>query len=770
VSTPVRTHLGSASRADVRRRRCRSAGRVFGIATWAVSIVGTIVGILLRAPEHAQALGVAVVIGLGCFFPLVILRLVVVAAATRRRRSALLALAGAITVYAVGAAVLQTQGPDVEQGLLSPSMFAFAIAYVGFAIFLLLDAPRRRGRALAVWLETTVVCAGTASLAGLVILTPLAEHFDGHGVRLLLALLYPLIDVVLAILVVGQLAAHRRLLDVRTVVLIVGLMILGVADSSFVLNVASESYAGSAAVDAGYGLAFACIVEAACLTRPWVPGPAMPTQRARTLIAAASVAVCVLVLHPAGAAGWYVVPPAVITLAAAGGRLMLALRESQGAAEALRLSRTDELTGLGNRRAVLASVDAGLRRGTPLALMLLDLDGFKDINDSLGHHAGDGVLTTVADRLIETVGPHDTVGRLGGDEFALVVRQEDPEALVEIARQVREMLLRPVRVESIELAIRASIGITVRQSSDETATDLLRRADVAMYEAKNTRSGALLYNAKHDGFSRERLLLAEELRQGIDKGQLVVWYQPQIDAQTHEIIAVEALVRWAHPQEGILPPIAFLPDARRSGLMLALTHDVMHSVVRDAAQWADEGLDLRVSMNCAPPELLGGALLPALFQAIKDADLPPNSLMVEVTEDSFVSDPEHARQTLHELRDHHVQTAIDDYGTGFSSLAYLRDLPVHELKMDRSFVSTIRTDARSLVIVESTSQMAHAMGLRLVAEGVEDAETADELARLGVDLLQGYHIARPMPAIEFGAWDRRWSASTALARREAIVY
>src|SRR4029079_6359988 len=211
-------------------------------------------------------------------------------------------------------------------------------------------------------------------------------------------------------------------------------------------------------------------------------------------------------------------------------------------------------------------------------------------------------------------------------------------------------------------------------------------------------------------------------------------------------------VRWEHPKDGLLPPIAFLPDARRSGLMLALTDAVMRTVVTDARDWAQDGLDLRVSMNCAPPELLGGALLPRLFDAIDRAALPPDTLTIEVTEDSFVADPEHARQILHELREHNVQAAIDDYGTGFSSLAYLRDLPVHELKMDRSFISTILSDQRSRVIVDSTNQMAHAMGLRLVAEGVEDEEIAQTLAALGIDVLQGYHIGRPMPSPDVAEW------------------
>ena len=361
--------------------------------------------------------------------------------------------------------------------------------------------------------------------------------------------------------------------------------------------------------------------------------------------------------------------------------------------------------------------------------MLLDLDGFKEINDSLGHAAGDEVLRTVADRLALTLGPSAFVGRLGGDEFAIVVREDDSDRLLAIAAQIREALIRPVQVDNLDVAIRASIGITVRQPTDLLATDLLRRADVAMYEAKSTRSQALLYDAARDGFSRQRLRKAEDLRRGIGAGQLVVFYQPQVHAATQRVVAAEALVRWQHPSEGLLPPIAFLPVARRAGLMLALTDAVMRQVVADARRWTDAGLDFRVSFNCAPPELLGGTFLQRLFEAIDDAGLPPDRLMIEVTEDSFVADPEQARYTLQDLRANKVQTAIDDYGTGFSSLAYLRELPVDELKMDRSFVSTILTDPRSRVIVDSTNQMAHAMGLRLVAEGVEDQHVAAELSR-----------------------------------------
>jgi diguanylate cyclase (GGDEF)-like protein len=737
--------------------------RVLAIVEWTLIGTSTVVDFLLRAPQHEALFEQAVLIETALFFPLLLVRLGVTFAARPRRRRATAAVAVAVLAWACGSALLQTTGALTLAALFTPGMLSFVLAYIALATFLVLDGERRRHRALRVWLETTVACAGTASVAALLFVTPLAVNFGSHGVRLLLALMFPLADIVLAVIVVGQLAAHHRTRSLRTGKLVLGAIGLCVSDLTYLINSSSSTYVGSAAVDVLYGLSFALIVGAACTPDRLPETHVVPRQRARTLVLAAAVAVLVLVFRPSGPAFWYVVSPAVLTLIAAGGRLTLALRESQGAAEALRLSRTDELTGLGNRRAVLAAVDAGLRDQSPLALMLLDLDGFKEINDSLGHAAGDGVLEAIAARLEDQLGGKSLVGRLGGDEFALVVGEDDPKALVGIANGIRETLLDPVKVDNLDLAIRASIGITVRQASDQTATDLLRRADVAMYEAKGSRSGALFYDAARDSFSRQRLRMAEDLRRGIEEDQLVVWYQPQIDARTKQVVALEALVRWDHPEDGLLPPIAFLPDARRAGLMLALTDSVMRSVVADARRWSQDGMDLRVSLNCAPPELLGGALLPRLFDALERAALPPDTLTIEVTEDSFVADPEHARQILHELREHNVQAAIDDYGTGFSSLAYLRDLPVHELKMDRSFISTILTDPRSRVIVDSTNQMAHAMGLRLVAEGVEDEEIAQLLAMLGIDVLQGYHIGRPMPSGDIAAWVRDWTASATRA-------
>ena len=740
---------------------------VLGRAVWTVFGLGVLVGVLVEFVDLTRVRQELVVLFLGVFFALVVARVAAAALAFPSRRTALVSLAVGLCFWAAGSAIVLNSGdPLAATRFPSPGELLFLTSYLGIATFLLLDVAGRRSHAGTIWLETAVVCGGAACVAGL-LLMPVAAQFAAagtDGTAVLVALLYPVIDLLLATIVVGQAVLRLREVSRPTVFLGAGFVALAVADSSLALNLNNATYVSNVVIDMLYGAAFALVSAGACARRPDLAVLQERRQRAGVLMGAASIALIALAVRPTGVTAWYITVPAVVTLVAAGYRLVLALRDAQGAADALRLSRTDELTGLPNRRAVLQDLDTAMQDGRPLALMLLDLDGFKDINDSLGHAAGDAVLGVAADRVRRFVSPGVSVARLGGDEFAVMVRDADPLALLEMAQRLRDDLLEPVRVEGLELAIRASIGITVKGEGDARATDLLRRSDVAMFEAKASRAGTLLYDASRDGFSRQRLRLAEDLRRGIAEDQLVVWYQPQVDAVTHEVSGVEALVRWQHPTEGLLLPLHFLPDARRSGLMLALSEAVAHQVVGDARRWLDSGFSFRVSMNCAPPELLGGSLLPRLFDALENARLPAESLLVEVTEDSFLSDPERAREHLLDIRAHGVQVAIDDYGTGFSSLAYLRDLPVQELKMDRSFVSTILTDRRSRVIVDSTKQMAHAMGLRVVAEGVEDSQTAAELMGMGIDVLQGHHVSPPMAASEIGPWMRRWSAGLTRAR------
>jgi diguanylate cyclase len=450
-------------------------------------------------------------------------------------------------------------------------------------------------------------------------------------------------------------------------------------------------------------------------------------------------------------------------------RLLFALHDARRTGAVLLRSHTDEVTGLPNRGGLRERLDGSIARGAPFALAVLDLNGFKDINETLGRATGDDVLKSVGTRIRQTVPALATVAGLGGDKFGILIPRGDSTAMATIAADVLEALGEPLRVASIDITMSASVGIV--EWADETVdgSELLRRAEVAKDRGKDIRPSIVRYDPMNDDFASSRLRITEELRHALVNGELEVWYQPQIDASTMRPCALEALVRWRHPVQGLLTPVAFLPAARRAGLMPALSQEVARLAIADIARWRAVGLQPRVAINCAPPELLSGVFLPNLHAALADAGLPPDSLVLEVTEESFMSEPERARQLLEEIREQGVQISIDDYGTGFSSLAYLRDLPVDELKVDRSFVQSIRTDERSRVIVASTIQLARALGLRTVAEGVEDAPTAAELVAMGVTALQGYHIARPMPAAEVLDWTVQ---STALSDgwRQADVF
>ena len=730
-----------------------------GAVSWAWVAVGLAVGVAVPQPEATEVGQTLLLVVLSGFFLTVVARTVVAAVAWRRRRAALVVLAAAVLSWAAGSAILAASGlAEVATSFPAPGELLFLVSYAGLAVFVFLDADRRPSTALSAWLDAAVVAGGVASLAGALLLAPMVSTFGPKGLPLLLALMYPLLDLMLALVVVAQAVLRARPWDRSTLLLTVGFLLFAVADSSIVLNLRQGGYEFGVALDATWGLAFALLIAAAC--RPpraeeVVSGPGTGTK---ALLSAVSVALLALVLRPDGALGWYLTIPAVATLLAAGARMALALKEAHGAAEAQQLSLTDELTGLPNRRAVLAQLDRAIGADRTMALMLIDLDGFKDVNDTFGHVSGDAVLRLSGQRMRAALPPEVQVGRLGGDEFAILLEQDDPVRLLETANSVRGVLSQPTRVEDLELAVGASIGITVHEKGDRVSADLLRRADVAMYQAKISRAGALLYDHGSDGSSRKRLRLAEELRRALDHDELLVHYQPQIEAATQRVLGMEALVRWNHPQHGLVQPAVFLPVARQTGLMLSISEIVMHRLVADARRWAAAGMPLRMSMNVAPPELLGGLLLPRLFEVVRGAELPPETVVLEVTEDSFLADPHRARQILDDVRGAGLQLSIDDYGTGFSSLAYVRDLPVQELKMDRSFVSTICRDRRSRMIVASTNQMAHALGMRLVAEGVEDAATAAELVAIGVDAMQGFHLARPMPAAEVEPWVRRWSA------------
>jgi diguanylate cyclase (GGDEF)-like protein len=409
----------------------------------------------------------------------------------------------------------------------------------------------------------------------------------------------------------------------------------------------------------------------------------------------------------------------------------------------------DALTGLPNRVLFGRRLHHELQRAASLDVVLLDLDGFKEVNDALGHTHGDALLRHVAQRLQAGAGDA-VVARLGGDEFGVVLLDADDP--VAVTRRLREAVEEPLMLDEMRLRVTASAGIARWPADGEDADALLRHADVAMYVAKGERTGCELYDAALDPYGPERLALLGELREGIGRGELAVFYQPKLSLASDRVEGVEALVRWQHPRRGLLGPHEFLELAAQGDLMPALTASVLDSALAQVADWRAQGLDLSVAVN-VPPEALHDRAMPAGIRAALELHrVGGDALHLEITESSLMRDAERAAGVLEALHAHGVRVAIDDFGTGYSSLAWLKRLPVHEIKIDRSFVMEMDERASDAAIVESTIKLGRTLGLGVVAEGVETASSLERLRSFGCDVAQGYLISRPQPAEELTAW------------------
>ena len=419
----------------------------------------------------------------------------------------------------------------------------------------------------------------------------------------------------------------------------------------------------------------------------------------------------------------------------------------------------DGLTGLPNRDLFRRRIDEALaeaqQRRTGVSVLLLDLDRFKEINDTLGHQSGDLLLQALAKRLETLIRDTDTVARLGGDEFAIVSpgAGDEGDALV-LAERIRAGLEAPFALAGLTVEVEASVGIALYPDHGDDVEALIRHADVAMYNWKKTHR-PMLYSPKDDHYSPDRLALVGELRRAIANRELVIHYQPRVELATGDVHAVEALVRWDHPERGLLSPGEFLPLAEHTGMIRPLTRYVMDAALADCAGWAQEGLRPGVSVNLSARDLLDADLPREVESLLSKHGVDPTLLEVEITEHTILTDPERARIVLERLRDLGVRLSIDDFGTGFSSLGQLKRLPVDVLKIDRSFVLNMEHDDNDDVIVRSTIELGHNLGLRVVAEGVETQETWGRLAQLGCDTAQGFFISRPLPRIVLVDWLRK---------------
>jgi diguanylate cyclase (GGDEF)-like protein len=422
--------------------------------------------------------------------------------------------------------------------------------------------------------------------------------------------------------------------------------------------------------------------------------------------------------------------------------------------EIQRRAHFDELTGLANRSLFRSEV---AEAGEGAAILLLDLDHFKEVNDALGHELGDDLLRAVGERLDALAG-EEVVARLGGDEFAVLLPAGGAEAAAGFAERIHEILDRPFEVGGVPLEIGASVGIALLGEHGADADTLLQHADVAMYVAKAAHSGTALYDPAEDTNDAERLALAGELRRAIEEEQLVVYYQPKADLAGGEIVGVEALVRWIHPERGFIPPDQFVALAERTGLIKPLSRFVVRTAVEQCAAWAAEGLDVHVAVNLTIPDLLDLELPDRIAALLAETRVPAGRLELEVTESTILADPFRVRHVIDRLKELGVGFAIDDFGTGYSSLAYLKQMPVQTLKIDRSFVLDMLESESDAAIVRATIDLARNLGLRIVAEGVETEAMWDALRDQGATLAQGYLISKPLPAAELAPLLQRRAA------------
>jgi diguanylate cyclase (GGDEF)-like protein len=429
-------------------------------------------------------------------------------------------------------------------------------------------------------------------------------------------------------------------------------------------------------------------------------------------------------------------------------------------------STHDALTGLPNRALMYDRLDQVLREasraGTTAGLLLIDLDRFKEINDTFGHRYGDALLTQIGPRLRLALPQADSVARLGGDEFVILFPDiGDLHAAMAVAAQLREAMEKPFIVEGVALDVEASVGVVLSGEHGTDPETLLQRADIAMYVAKVQNLGVFAYDPAIDGHTPAKLALLGELRRALNLGQLVLHYQPKVSTTTAEVVGAEALVRWQHDDRGMIFPDTFIPLAEHTGLIGPLTTYVLGAALTQARVWMDAGRPLMVSVNLSARNLLDERLPQEVADLLATHGVPAERLLLEVTESALTTEPDRARRLLEALAALGVRLSIDDFGAGYTSLGQLKNLPVAELKIDKSFIMNMRNDPSDALIVHSIVELGHNLGLTIVAEGVESAAVLTDLTAFGCDIAQGDYVSRPVPAAVFDSWRAERSLSAA---------
>jgi diguanylate cyclase (GGDEF)-like protein len=458
-------------------------------------------------------------------------------------------------------------------------------------------------------------------------------------------------------------------------------------------------------------------------------------------------------------------------------RMRVSIAENQ--AQVLRLAYWDSLTGLPNRTrfrdlvgtAIRDAADAQLADGTEasVAVIMLDLNRFKHVNDVLGYGVGDQVLVGIAERLGRALARDgDVVARLSGDEFGVLLCRTDAQQAQAVALRIEQALEQPLAMGEHKVDMGAGIGIACWPLHADDGDALLVRAEMAMYAAKRRNNGPVTYDPAIDATSAQTLTLISELRQAVDRNELRLYLQPKLALEDRRVVGAEALVRWQHPQRGLVPPSQFIPFAEQTGFIRHLTMWVFEEAAKHWLALADEGLQLRLSVNLSTRDLLDLDLPQKFAALLARHGVPAAAFCLEITESAIMDDPQRALATLDALSAMGFKLSIDDFGTGYSSLAYLKRLPVDELKIDQSFVRNMQSDRDDEMIVRSTIDLAHNLGIMVVAEGVETAEAWNLLRDLKCDQAQGYHMGRPMPVSEFSAWSTSWGMRRAAGDTDGI--
>ncbi|HEX3976397.1 MAG TPA: bifunctional diguanylate cyclase/phosphodiesterase [Solirubrobacteraceae bacterium] len=691
------------------------------------------------------------------------------------RRSFSLVAAG-VTAYSAGNVVSTTwlshvANPSVPS--VSDLLWLSFYPLVAAGIVGLTGIRGRNRPPAGVWLDGIVAGGGLAAI-GAAVIVPSVLSGHGSAATLAMELTYPIGDLLLVGLVVGIIALRSWRIDRGWAGLGLAFALLAAADFLYAIQGSGTAGRPSAVANLTYLLALSALAFVAWQVPPSRPEPKFASWSVLLVPSGFMFAALVLLLldHiqrlsalPFGLA--------TVTMLAAIGRMIVAFRDARGLAEARRLAGTDDLTALPNRRRFMALTEEAIAAseacGRGLAVLMLDLDNFKQLNDTLGHHAGDELLRKIGPRLQHALRHLHTVGRLGGDEFAVLVYPAlGEDTIVAIAQDILGALREPFTVSELSLRVTGSLGIATFPDHARDADELMRHADIAMYQAKTSRDRYDFYARERDTHSLERLSLAAELAAALSSDAIEVHYQPKADARTRRIVGVEALARWRRADGRLAPPSEFVGPAEHAGLSRELTRRVVGLALTQVRRWRDAGYELQMAVNTTVADLLDVTFPDEIEAALARHGVPAEALVLEVTESSVLADPDRIGAVMQRLCELGVELSLDDFGTGYSSMAHLKALPVAELKIDRSFVSRMCSDATDAAIVYALIQLARKLDIRLVAEGVEDRWTLDALRVLDCDLIQGYLISRPLPAADIESQlesQRRQRLSSGIAHR-----